>query len=126
MEGAFFWLYWIPGSPGIWRCSGRQMAVRGYVIYGTRQVLRDRTLPQDRDSAGEKQVMWDMEKCRMDLPLGRNIPRREINAALQMPALDRYRLIPSRDLSGHGTAVAGIAAGKSADGFYAGAPPRRN
>ena len=41
----------------------------------------------------------------------------EINAALQLPALDRYRLIPSRDLSGHGTAVAGIAAGKSADGL---------
>ena len=47
----------------------------------------------------------------------------EINAALQMHALDRYRLLPSRDLSGHGTAVAGIAAGKSADGLYTGAAP---
>ena len=47
----------------------------------------------------------------------------EINAALQMSALDRYRLLPSRDLSGHGTAVAGIAAGKSADGLYTGAAP---
>ena len=47
----------------------------------------------------------------------------EINAALQMPALDRYRLIPSRDLTGHGTAVAGIAAGKSAGGLYTGAAP---
>lgn len=47
----------------------------------------------------------------------------EINAALQMSVLDRYRLLPSRDLSGHGTAVAGIAAGKSADGFYTGAAP---
>ena len=47
----------------------------------------------------------------------------EINAALQMPALDRYRRIPSRDLSGHGTAVAGIAAGRSADGLYTGAAP---
>ena len=47
----------------------------------------------------------------------------EINAALQMSALDRYRLLPSRDLSGHGTAVAGIAAGKSAGGLYTGAAP---
>ena len=47
----------------------------------------------------------------------------EINAALQLPALDRYRLIPSRDLSGHGTAVAGIAAGKSAGSLYTGAAP---
>ena len=47
----------------------------------------------------------------------------EINAALQMSALDRYRLLRSRDLSGHGTAVAGIAAGKSAGGLYTGAAP---
>ena len=55
--------------------------------------------------------------------LGTEYTAEEINAALQMPALDRYRLIPSRDLSGHGTAVAGIAAGKSADGLYTGAAP---
>ena len=28
-------VYWIPGSPGIWRCSARQMAVRGYVSMGS-------------------------------------------------------------------------------------------
>lgn len=55
--------------------------------------------------------------------LGTEYTAEEINAALQLPALDRYRLIPSRDLSGHGTAVAGIAAGKSADGLYTGAAP---
>lgn len=55
--------------------------------------------------------------------IGTEYTAEEINAALQLPALDRYRLIPSRDLSGHGTAVAGIAAGKSADGFYTGAAP---
>ena len=47
----------------------------------------------------------------------------EINAALQMPALDRYRLIPSRDLTGHGTAVAGIAAGKVQVVSIPGRPP---
>lgn len=55
--------------------------------------------------------------------LGTEYTAEEINAALQMHALDRYRLIPSRDLSGHGTAVAGIAAGKSADSLYTGAAP---
>lgn len=58
-----------------------------------------------------------------EFSLGTEYTAEEINAALQLPALDRYRLIPSRDLSGHGTAVAGIAAGKSADGFYTGAAP---
>ena len=55
--------------------------------------------------------------------IGTEYTAEEINAALQMPALDRYRRIPSRDLSGHGTAVAGIAAGISADGLYTGAAP---
>ena len=55
--------------------------------------------------------------------IGTEYTAEEINAALQMPALDRYRRIPSRDLSGHGTAVAGIAAGRSADGLYTGAAP---
>lgn len=55
--------------------------------------------------------------------LGTEYTAEEINAALQLPALDRYRLIPSRDLSGHGTAVAGIATGRSADGLYTGSAP---
>lgn len=55
--------------------------------------------------------------------IGTEYTAEEINAALQMHTRDRYRLIPSRDLSGHGTAVAGIAAGRSADGLYTGAAP---
>ena len=55
--------------------------------------------------------------------IGTEYTAAEINAALQMHTWDRYRLIPSRDLSGHGTAVAGIAAGRSADGLYTGAAP---
>ena len=55
--------------------------------------------------------------------IGTEYTAEEINAALQMHTWDRYRRIPSRDLSGHGTAVAGIAAGRSADGLYTGAAP---
>jgi len=45
--------------------------------------------------------------------LGTEFNREQINAALTAATReDAYTLLPSRDLSGHGTAVAGIAAGK--------------
>lgn len=59
----------------------------------------------------------------MGFALGTEYTQEEINQALNQSALERYRLIPSRDLTGHGTAVAGIAAGRSADGLYTGAAP---
>ena len=59
----------------------------------------------------------------MGFSLGTEYTEEEINAALNRSALERYRLIPSRDLTGHGTAVTGIAAGRSADSLYAGAAP---
>lgn len=85
-------------------------------------VLRDRTRPQDQ-TVPEKTGNVGYGKMPDGFAFGTEYTAEEINAALQMPALDRYRLIPSRDLSGHGTAVAGIAAGKSAGGLYTGAAP---
>ncbi|MCI9442627.1 MAG: S8 family peptidase [Ruminococcus sp.] len=44
--------------------------------------------------------------------IGTEYTREQINGALQASNLqDRYQIVPSRDTSGHGTAVAGIAAG---------------
>ncbi len=59
----------------------------------------------------------------MGFSLGTEYTEEEINRALNTSMLERYRMIPSRDLTGHGTAVAGIAAGRSADGLYTGAAP---
>ena len=62
-----------------------------------------------------------------DLPpkgygLGVEYTRDRINEALALPARDGYRIVPQRDVSGHGTAVLGILAGngRSSDGVYRG------
>ena len=55
--------------------------------------------------------------------LGTEYTEAEINEALQMGVMERYQMIPSRDQTGHGTAVAGIAAGRSPDGLYTGEAP---
>ena len=103
-------------------------------------VFGDRTLPGEQVTSQEQETSWEWAlpqnqivpertddvrygKMPDGFSLGTEYTAEEINAALQMHALDRYRLIPSRDLSGHGTAVAGIAAGRSADGIYTGAAP---
>lgn len=59
--------------------------------------------------------------------LGREFTREQINRALQeTDPLARLDLVPTRDISGHGTAVAGIAAGngRGSEGRrYRGAAP---
>lgn len=57
-----------------------------------------------------------------DIPYGREYTREEINRALE--AEDPFSVVPSRDESGHGTLLAGIAAGNETDSAsFTGAAP---
>ena len=47
----------------------------------------------------------------MGFRTGTEFTQEQINQALALPAQEGYRVVPSRDLSGHGTSVLGIAAG---------------
>ncbi len=53
--------------------------------------------------------------------LGVEFAAEQINRALEASGAQQFQLLPSVDTSGHGTAVAGIAAGSSA--AYQGAAP---
>lgn len=74
--------------------------------------------PDFRKEDGSTRILalWDQT-------LERVFSEEEINQALAAPTeAERYRLVPSRDISGHGTHVAGIAAGngRASEGVYRG------
>lgn len=77
--------------------------------------------PDFRNPDGTTRILelWDQST-------GRIYDSAQINEALrQTDVREQYALVPSRDLSGHGTHVAGIAAGNGAasDGLYRGVAP---
>ena len=84
---------------------------------------REREASQDQEMSEETGGTGTDGKAPEGFSLGTEYTEEEIDEALHSSVLERYRLIPSRDLTGHGTAVAGIAAGRSADGLYTGAAP---
>ena len=87
---------------------------------------------RERDGSTRILYLWD-QTIRPDEAAGRRPPegfalgtefdKEQIDRALQAPSLtERYTLLPSLDVSGHGTAVAGIAAGSENNGFSGVAP----
>lgn len=67
----------------------------------------DYSHPDFRNGDGSTRIL-----ALYDETLGREFTSEEINQALEVPnEQERFRIVPSRDTSGHGTHVAGIAAG---------------
>ena len=89
--------------------------------------------PDFRNADGTTRILalWDQTlqngKPPQEYHIGTEFTSEQINEALRMEVREeRYRIVPSRDTSGHGTAVAGIAAGNgrgSKNGKYRGAAP---
>lgn len=92
----------------------------------------DYTLPDFQNREGSRILyLWDQtllpDAAKGFYPpegfsLGVEFTREQINAALQA-GQSGYTLVPSTDASGHGTAVAAIAAGSNTDSRYTGAAP---
>lgn len=90
----------------------------------------DYSHPDFRNQDGSTRILklWD-QSIQGNPPkgyvIGTEYTREQINVALEADTrAERERLLPSRDLSGHGTGVMGIAAGngRASDGVYRGLP----
>ncbi|MDE5679522.1 MAG: S8 family serine peptidase [Lachnospiraceae bacterium] len=90
------------------------------VIVGVIDSGIDYANPHFRNADGTSRILYLWDQTLPDAEFSKE----QIDAALAANSLQEgYRLVPSRDTSGHGTAVAGIAAG-SGVGSYEGVAPK--
>ena len=92
--------------------------------------LWDQTLVPDEMEEGLPTVegrtgVSNVRRSPAGFTMGVEFDEAQINAALAATTeAERFALLPSRDSNGHGTAVAGIAAGRNIETGYIGAAPR--
>ncbi len=93
--------------------------------------LWDQTLTPDEVGVGEEIAEREQEENGQvrrppeGFALGVEFDEAQINAALNANTEEEsFAILPSRDVSGHGTAVAGIAAGRNIETNYMGAAPQ--
>lgn len=91
----------------------------------------DYSHPDFRNEDGTTRIsaLWDQTipgRPPAGFDIGTLYTREQINEALQTPMPERLEIVPSTDLSGHGTHVAGIAAGngRASNGLYRGVASR--
>ena len=88
--------------------------------------------PDFRNEDGSTRILalWDQTAAGTPpegFRMGAEFTREQIDEALKAPtAQERYQIVPSRDLNGHGTGVLGIAAGngRASNGQYRGMAPK--
>ena len=86
--------------------------------------LWDQTLLPDGTNVAGTASERPLRRAPEGFAIGVEFDEQQINEALAASTeQERYTLLPSRDVSGHGTAVAGIAAGRNRDTDYVGAAP---
>lgn len=89
---------------------------------------------RNEDGSTRIQYLWDQSLVPAEgrvppegYSIGAEYTAAQIDEALRQPSIqERRRLVPSMDTSGHGTAVAGVAAGngRNSNGQYAGVAPQ--
>jgi len=87
--------------------------------------------PDFRNEDGSTRILAIWDQTAAGTPpegyrMGAEFTAEQINEALEAPDMqERYRLVPTRDLNGHGTGVLGIAAGngRASGGQYRGMAP---